>query len=74
MNNSNLLQVIEASQDCLAPEQVELPTVCFVTPLSLADFVDPDLTIKGSRYIMAGTSAYSRWRRDWQSRDTRFVF
>jgi radical SAM superfamily enzyme YgiQ (UPF0313 family) len=54
MNNPNLLQVIETSENCLAPGHVELPTVCFVTPLSLADFVDPDLTIKGSRYIMAG--------------------
>jgi hypothetical protein len=31
-----------------------MPTVCFVTPLSLVDFVDPDPRINGSRYIMAG--------------------
>ena len=30
------------------------PTVCLITPLSLVDFVDPDMTIKSSRYIMAG--------------------
>jgi hypothetical protein len=54
MSNTHLLPLFRESQDKCAPGPSELPTVCFVTPLSIADFVDPDLTLKGSRYIMAG--------------------
>ena len=54
MENSQLFQV-QSAPDSRTPDcQMPVPTVCFVTPLSLADFVDPDLTVKGSRYIMAG--------------------